>query len=90
MVIRIDSFCRKVHETNIDSGIRNTVHNPSFITTRIVSQVIISNIKVPDAARITDLEYDVFEGLIQYIPSQKNFTPKEIHSDVNSSYDIER
>ena len=60
--IRVDALRSKAHETEIDPGICNTVHNPSLITTRLVSQVIIDDTKIQDATRITDLEEEVFEG----------------------------
>ena len=47
----------------------------------------ITNAKVPDATRITNLQEDVFEGQHQYLPSHRTFTFKERHSDVNP-YDL--
>ena len=73
----------KVHETEIDPVLRYTVHNPSFIETRLVSQVRISDAKVPDLTRITNLEEDVFEGRREDVPSPRTFTSKSKHSDFN-------
>ena len=58
--ICIDALGSKVHETEIESGLNNTVYYLSSIVTRLVSQVIISNAKVPDSTRITDTEEEVF------------------------------
>ena len=59
--ICVDKLRSKVHETEIESGLNNTVYYLSSIVTRLVSQVIISNAKVPDSTRITDPEEDVFK-----------------------------
>ena len=48
----------KVHDTDIDLGLHDTVHDPYFIATRLVSQVRIADAKVPDAKRITDIDED--------------------------------
>ena len=83
--IRVDALRRKVHDTEMETGIRNTVHEPSFITMRLVSQVRIDDAKVSDATRITDIEKEVFEGWRQDILSHRNFTSKERHLDVSQS-----
>ena len=88
--ISVDALRSKVHDTNIDPGIRNTMHDPSFIATPLVSQVRIADAKVTDATRINDLYEDVFEGRRQDVPSHSNFTSKERHSDVNPSDISER
>ena len=75
----------KVHETEIDTGLHDTVHMPYFVATRLVSQVRISNAKVVDTTGITDLNKDFFEGQHQGVPSHKTFTSKERHFDVNPS-----
>ena len=58
--IRFDVLRSKVHDTDIDTGLRDTAHNPSFILTRQVSQVRISDAKVPDATIITDIDEGYF------------------------------
>ena len=60
--ISVDALRRKVHETDNDPWLNNTVHNPYLITTRLVSEVRISDAKVPDATKITDLDEGVFKG----------------------------
>ena len=74
--IRVDALRRKVHDTEMETGIRNTVHEPSFITMRLVSQVRIDDAKVSDATRITDIDKGVFEVQRQGIPSHRTFTSK--------------
>ena len=69
----------KLNDTEIDPGLHDTVHDPYFIATRLVSQVRIADAKVTDATRITDLEDDVFEGRRQDVRSHRNFTSKERH-----------
>ena len=81
--IYVDALQSKFHETEIEPGKRDTVHDPYFIVTRLVSQVRIADAKVQDTTRITDLKEDVFEVRRQYVPSQRTFTSKERHSDVN-------
>ena len=83
--IHVKALRNKVHETKIDPGLRNTVHDPSFIATQLVSQVRIAYAKVTDATRINDPGEDVFEGQRQDVPSHRTFTSKERHSDVNPS-----
>ena len=83
--IYIDVLRSKVHDTEIEPGLRYIVHDSSFITTRLVSQVRIADAKFPNATRITDLEEDVFESQSQDIPSHRTFTSKERHSGVKSS-----
>ena len=46
--ICIDALGSKVHETEIESGLNNTVYYLSSIVTRLVSQVIITDSKVSD------------------------------------------
>ena len=75
----------KVHETEIEPGLRDTVHDPYFIATRLVSQVIIFDAKVPDATIINDPDEDVFKGRCQDLPSHRTFTSKERHLYVNPS-----
>ena len=86
MAIRVDALQSKLNDTEIDPGLHDTVHDPYFIATRLVSQLIITEAKVPDETRITNLEEDVFEGWRQDVPSHRTFTSKEIHSDVNPYY----
>ena len=88
--IRVDALRSKVHETEIDPGLRNTIHDLSFIAAILVSQVRIADAKVPDATRINDLDKDVFEGPRQDVPSHRIFMPKEIYLDVNPSDFSER
>ena len=54
-----------------------------------MSQVRITNAKVPDATRINDPDENVFEGQCQGVPSHRNFASKEKHSDINV-YNISR
>ena len=58
--IHVDALQSKVHENEIDPGLRDNVHNASFIATRLVSQVRIADAKVLDATRINNLEDDLF------------------------------
>ena len=74
MVVCVGALWSKIHETEIELGLHDTVQNPSFVTTTLVSQVRISDAKVPDATRITDLEEDVFEGRRRDVPSHGTFT----------------
>ena len=74
VAIHVYALRSKFHETEIYLGLRNTIHNPSFIAKRIVSQVRIANIKVPDATIITDLEEDFFEGHRQDVTSHRTLT----------------
>ena len=60
--IHVDTLRSKVHETEIDPGICDTVHDLSFIATRLVLQVRITDAKFLDATIITNIEEDVFEG----------------------------
>ena len=60
--IQVNALRSKVHVTEIYPGLHNNVHKPSFVTTILVSQVIIYDSKVPYATRITNIEEDVFEG----------------------------
>ena len=60
--ICVDALKSKVHETNIEPGLRNIVNDPSFIAMRLVSQVGIDGAKVPDASGINGPDEDVFEG----------------------------
>ena len=76
---RVDALRIKVHDTEIEPGLRFTIHNLSFIATRLVSQVKIADAKFPDATRSTDIEENIFEGRHQDVPSHRIFTPKEIH-----------
>ena len=66
----------KVHDIEIDPWLRNTIHNSSFIETRIVLQVRIADANVPDAARINYFGDDVLEGHRQDIPSHRTLTSK--------------
>ena len=50
----------KVHETEIYPGLRDTIHDSSFVTTRLVSQVRIADTKVPDATINTDINEEFF------------------------------
>ena len=77
---------RKVLENKFEPGLLDTVHDLYFITTILVSQVRITNAKVPDATMITDLDKGVFEDRCQDVPSHRNFTFKERHLAVNPSY----
>ena len=79
----------KVHETDIDPGLNDTVHEPSFIDTQLVSQERITDAKVPDATRITDINEDFFEGRCQDVPSHRTFNSKDRYSDVNT-YDLSK
>ena len=74
MAVCVGALWSKVHETEIEPGLHDTVRNLSFVTTTLVSQVRISDAKVPDATRITDLEEDVFEGRRRDVPSHGTFT----------------
>ena len=60
--ISVDTLRRKVHETDIDPWLNDTIQKPYLITTRLVSEVRISDTKVPDATKITDLDEGVFKG----------------------------
>ena len=84
--IRVDILWSKLHETEIDPGLRNILHNLSFIATRLVSQVRIADAKVLDATKIIDLDEEVFEGQRQEVPYHRTLTLKEKHSDVNPYY----
>ena len=86
VVICVDGFWGKVHETYIDPWICNAMHEPSFIATQIVSQVRIADAKFTYATIINDLYEEVFEGRRQDVPYHRTFTSKERHSDVNQSY----
>ena len=88
--IRVNAWRSKVHGTNIETGLCNTIHNMSSIATRLVSQVIIAYAKVPDATRITDIDKDVFLGRHQDVLSHQTFTSKERYSGVNPSELIKR
>ena len=88
--ICVDTLRSKVHETNIEPGLSDTVNYSSFIVTRLVAQVITNDAKYSNATRINDLDEDVFEGRCQDKPSHRIFTSKERHSDVNSFDIIER
>ena len=70
---------KKVHDTEIDPGLHNTVHNPYFIVMRLVSQVRIADAKDPDTTRITDLDEKCFKGRLQSLTSHRTFMSKEIH-----------
>ena len=59
--ICVNTLCIKVHETEIEPGLRDTVHDASFIAKILVSQVIIANAKVSDSTRITDIDKNVSE-----------------------------
>ena len=83
--ILVHTLRSNVHETEIEPGICNIIHYPSFIATMLVSQVRIADTKVSYATRITDIEEEVFEGWLQYIPSHRTLTSKERHFDVNPS-----
>ena len=74
--ICIDALGSKVHETEIELGICDTVHALYFIATRLVSQLRIADAKVPDATRINDIEEDGFEGQRQDVPSHRTFMSK--------------
>ena len=87
VAIRVDALHRKVYETNIEPGLCVTVQNPSFIDTRLVSQVIIADAKFSDATRINNTDEDVFEGQHQDIPCHRTLTSKERHLYVNP-YDL--
>ena len=88
--IRVDALRSYVHETDIYPGLRNTVHNPSLVATRLVPQVRISDAKVPDATIITNLDEDVFEGRRQNVTYHRKFTSKERHLGVNPCDIIKR
>ena len=77
--IRIYALRSKVHETKIETELRDTIYELSLIATILVSQVIIANAKVSDATRITDLDEGVFEVQRQGIPSHRTFTSKDRH-----------
>ena len=66
----------KVHDTHIEPRLRNTIHNPYFITTRLVSQVIIANTKVPDKTGNTDLGEDILKVVTKMYPLTGNSCPK--------------
>ena len=59
--ICVDALWIKVHETNIDQGLRNTVHILSFVVTRLLLKVRIADANVPDAARIKFPDEEFFE-----------------------------
>ena len=87
--IHVDTLRSNIHETEIETGLQNNVHDTSFIVMKLVSQVTIANAKVPDATRINYTDEEVFEGRRQDIPSHRNFTSKERHPDVNP-YDLSK
>ena len=60
--IHIEEFQSKVHQTNIDPGLRDTVNDPYFIVTQLVPQVRIADAKVPDVTRINDPDKEILEG----------------------------
>ena len=79
VAIPLDALMNKVHDTEIEPGLHNTVHNPYFIVMRLVSQVRIVDAKDPDTTRITDLDENVFKGRLQSLTSHRTFMSKEIH-----------
>ena len=83
--IPVNALHSKFYETDIEPVIHDTVYDPSFITKQLLSQVIITDAKVPYATGITNIDEDVFEGRRQDITSHRTLTTKERHLDVNTS-----
>ena len=66
--ILVDTLRSKVHETDIDPGLHDTVHDPYFIAMRIVSQVRIADAKIHDATRTHDLNEDFLKVNVKTYP----------------------
>ena len=75
--ICVDALQSRFHETKIDPGLSNTIYNPSFIATQLVSYVIISDANVTNSERINYPDEDAFEVQHQDVPAHRNFTSKK-------------
>ena len=73
---RVDVFWGKFHETEFEPGLQDTIHYPSSIKTRLVSQVRIPDAKVPDTTRISDIDEVFFKVDSKTYPLTGPFRPK--------------